>query len=793
MDRYRNVIIGSGEGGKYLAWHLAAAGEATVVIERKWIGGSCPNINCLPSKNEIWSAKVSELVRRAKEFGVTTGQVSTDMEGVRRRKREMVAAMVEDHVARYKATGAELVMGEAKFTGDKTVEVRLNDGGSRTITGERVFLNLGTHAAIPATPGLLESKPLTHIEVLELDRLPEHLVVIGGGYVGLEFAQAYLRFGSRVTIIQQASALLANQDPDVSSEVERFLSSEGIAVLTSTEILNVTGRSGAGVSLLVRTPQGERTIQGSDVLVATGRIPNTAGIGLEQSGIEVARGGFIRVNDRLETTAPAVWAIGECAGSPQFTHASLDDFRIIRDNLAGGNRSTRDRMMPSCLFTDPQVAHIGLTETEALRQGVSVQTAKIPMAQVLRTQTINETQGFMKTLIAPQDGAILGFTMVGAEAGEVMTVVQVAMQAGLPYTALRESVLTHPTMSEGLGVLFSAVKPNASTASGASFSGSGLSRTGLSRTGLSRATTAPLAAGWPKTSIHRVEADGLSVFYREAGPRDAPVVLLLHGFPTSSFQYRELIPRLASHYRVIAPDLPGFGFTEVPAERHYKYSFDALAGTIALFTDALRLTRYALYVFDYGAPTGFRLAMAHPERITGIISQNGNAYEEGLGDAWAPIRRYWSNPTAKNRNAIRKGLNQEGMRREYASGIRDAERIAPEGYTLDAALLARPGNTDIQLDLFLDYANNVKLYPAFHEYFRKWTPPLLAIWGAHDPYFIPAGAEAFRRDLPNATVRFLDTGHFAVETHVDEIALAVNQFLANVAVQPERRATAHHE
>jgi pimeloyl-ACP methyl ester carboxylesterase len=283
---------------------------------------------------------------------------------------------------------------------------------------------------------------------------------------------------------------------------------------------------------------------------------------------------------------------------------------------------------------------------------------------------------------------------------------------------------------------------------------------------------------WPKTSIHRVQADGLNVFYREAGPADAPVVLLLHGFPTSSFQFRELMPRLADRYRVIAPDLPGFGFTQVPEQRGYQYSFDALATTLERFTDSLNLTRYAMYVFDYGAPTGFRLAMARPERVTAIVSQNGNAYEEGLGDAWAPIRRYWSHPTPENREAIRKGLNAEGMRREYASGISDVELIAPESYTLDAALMARPGNVEIQLDLFLDYANNVKRYPAFQDYFRKWKPPLLAIWGRHDPYFIPAGAEAFQRDIPNATVQFLDTGHFALETHVDEIAMSMRQFLA---------------
>jgi pimeloyl-ACP methyl ester carboxylesterase len=285
----------------------------------------------------------------------------------------------------------------------------------------------------------------------------------------------------------------------------------------------------------------------------------------------------------------------------------------------------------------------------------------------------------------------------------------------------------------------------------------------------------------PHTFIRRLEADGVTVFYREAGAADAPVVLLLHGFPTSSFQYRELIPRLADRYRVIAPDLPGFGFTEVSQERHYEYSFDALARTVLAFTDGLGIKHYALYVFDYGAPTGFRLAMERPERVTAIVSQNGNAYEEGLGNAWAPIRRYWREPSPENRETVRKALSPEGLRWQYTAGVPNPDLIAPEGYTLDAAMIARPGNTDIQLDLFLDYANNVKLYPAFHEYFRKAKPPLLAIWGEHDPFFIPAGAEAYRRDNPNATVQFLDTGHFALETHVEEIAFAMRQFLPATA------------
>ncbi len=281
----------------------------------------------------------------------------------------------------------------------------------------------------------------------------------------------------------------------------------------------------------------------------------------------------------------------------------------------------------------------------------------------------------------------------------------------------------------------------------------------------------------PTTSTHKVEADGVRVFYRAAGDLRAPVVLLLHGFPASSFMFRELIPRLAGDYRVIAPDLPGFGFTEVPSERKYAYSFDGLAATIDAFTEALKLDRYAIYVFDYGAPTGFRLAMAHPERVAAIISQNGNAYEEGLSSGWNPIQKYWKAPTSQNRAALHDFLTPEATKWQYTHGVSDPDSVPPESYTLDAALLARPGNKDIQLDLFLDYASNVKLYPKFQEYFRKSKPPLLAIWGKNDPFFLPPGAEAYRKDLPDAKVQFLDTGHFAIETHVIEIAAAMKDFL----------------
>ena len=457
-ESYENVVIGSGEGGKYLAWHLAQSGQRTVVVERRWVGGSCPNVNCLPSKNEIHSAKVADLTHHATKFGIPANSSSSDIAAVRQRKREMVEGLIAMHLARYKATGAELVMGEAKFTAPKTLNVRLNDGsGSRTLTAERIFLNLGTHASIPLVPGLHEASPLTNIELLELDRLPEHLVVIGGGYVGLEFAQAYRRFGSKVTVIQSGSQLLTGQDPDVATEILDIFTSEDIDVLTSAEIIEVQGRSGNGLHLIVRSPSQEKTIEASDILVATGRVPNTAGIGLEIAGIELDQRGYIKVDGRLETTAQDVWAIGECAGSPQFTHVSLDDFRVIRDNLAGGNRSTRERIVPFCLFTDPQFACVGLTETEAKRRGVAVRVAKSPVASVLRTRTTGESRGFLKALIDPNDNHIIGFTMIGPEAGEVLASVQVAMLAGLPYTLLRDAIITHPTMAEGLNQLFSAV------------------------------------------------------------------------------------------------------------------------------------------------------------------------------------------------------------------------------------------------------------------------------------------------------------------------------------------------
>jgi pyruvate/2-oxoglutarate dehydrogenase complex dihydrolipoamide dehydrogenase (E3) component len=346
-ERFETLVLGSGAGGKLLAWHMARSGRQTAVVERRWIGGSCPNINCLPSKNEIWSAKVAHLAHHAAQFGTVTGPVAVDMATVRQRKRDMVERLIAAHLQNYKTSGAELILGAGRFVAPKTLEVRLNDGGTRVLAGDQVFLNVGTHPAIPSVPGLEAARPLTNIEALELDYLPPHLIVLGGGYVGLEFAQAYRRFGSRVTVIQHGPQLMDREDPDVANEVQRILSDDGIQVFVGAETLQVHGRSGAEVSLVVRTTSGEQKIEGSDILVAAGRIPNTAGIGLEEAGVELDSRGYIRVNERLETSAPGVWAIGECAGSPQFTHVSEDDFRIIRTIWPAGSAARAIGWCPS--------------------------------------------------------------------------------------------------------------------------------------------------------------------------------------------------------------------------------------------------------------------------------------------------------------------------------------------------------------------------------------------------------------------------------------------------------------
>jgi pyruvate/2-oxoglutarate dehydrogenase complex dihydrolipoamide dehydrogenase (E3) component len=451
VEEYDVVILGSGAPGKLLAWTLASQGKRLAVVERRYVGGSCPNIACLPSKNVVHSAKVATYFRRGAEFGITHGDWKVDMAAVRDRKRRMVDGLVAMHQQKYRESGAELVMGNGRFVAPKTVEVALNAGGTRTLRGKTVVINTGSRARIDNIPGLSESRPLTHVEALELDHLPEHLIVLGGGYVGVELAQAFRRFGSRVTVVERNSSLIHREDPDVTEAVERLFRDEGIEVQTGTAILRIEGRSGQSV----RLHAARGAIEGTHLLVAGGRTPNTDGIGLENAGVETDERGHIKVNERLQTTAQDVWAAGDCAGSPYFTHIGVDDFRVVLANLSGGNRVTTGRQVPFCLFTDPELARVGLSEREARDRGVAYRLVKIPLEHVLRTHTLSETRGFLKALIEKGGDRIVGFTAFGVEAGEIMAAVQVAMTAGLPYTALRDAILTHPTMAEGLADLFS--------------------------------------------------------------------------------------------------------------------------------------------------------------------------------------------------------------------------------------------------------------------------------------------------------------------------------------------------
>jgi pyruvate/2-oxoglutarate dehydrogenase complex dihydrolipoamide dehydrogenase (E3) component len=456
-DHYDVLVIGSGEAGKYLAWTLSTEGHRTAVVERKMVGGSCPNIACLPSKNIIHSAKVASFARRAAEFGVRSGVVETDMARVQHRKRMMVEDLIKVHRTRYEASGVELIMGEARFVAPKTVTVALHDGGSRQLAGERLILSVGTRATIPDVPGLRDARPMTHVEALDLERVPDHLIVVGGGYVGLELAQAIRRFGSQVTIIERGTQLAGREDPDVADALLELFRDEGIQVLLRTGIRRVEGRSGEHVRLQVEAEGRIQVIPGTDVLIAAGRTPNTDGMGLDLAGVELDKRGYITVNERLETTAPGVWAVGDCAGSPQFTHVAFDDFRVVRDALNGGTRTTRDRLTPYCMFTDPELARVGLNESEAKARGLKYRLATLPMSAVLRTRTLSEPRGFMKMLIDVDTDRILGFMALGAEASELMAVVQTAMLGELPFTALRDALFTHPTAAEGLTVLLANV------------------------------------------------------------------------------------------------------------------------------------------------------------------------------------------------------------------------------------------------------------------------------------------------------------------------------------------------
>jgi pyruvate/2-oxoglutarate dehydrogenase complex dihydrolipoamide dehydrogenase (E3) component len=456
-EEFDLVILGGGTGSTIAAWTFAGEGKRVAVVDRKYIGGSCPNIACLPSKNIIHSAKVASYFRRSKEFGIAHGGFTIDMSGVRERKRTMVAGLNEMYLENYRSTGAEFILGTGRFIGPRTVEIALRDGSSRQLRGANVIVSTGTRAKLEAIPGLSEAKPLTHVEALDLDRVPEHLLVIGGGYVGIELSQAMRRFGSKVTVIDRNQRLMAKEDDDVCEQLRSLLQDEGIDVLLSARIKLLSGKSGGTVNIVIDQNGTEKTVTGSHVLVASGRTPNTEGLGLELAGVELTDRGYISVNERLQTTAPGVWAIGEVAGSPQFTHISVDDFRVVHANLNGGNRVTSGRQVPYCLFTDPELARVGLNEMEARARNIAYRLFKVPMEANLRARTLSETRGFLKALVAADSDRILGFMAFGVGAGEIMSAVQIAMIAGLPFTALRDGILTHPTLVQGLIPLFSSV------------------------------------------------------------------------------------------------------------------------------------------------------------------------------------------------------------------------------------------------------------------------------------------------------------------------------------------------
>ncbi len=454
-EEFDLVILGGGTGSTIAAWTFAGEGKRVAVVERKYIGGSCPNIACLPSKNIIHSAKVASYFHRSKEFGITHDGFAIDMAGVRKRKRRMVHDLNDVYMENYRKTGADFILGTGRFVAPRTVEVALADGSTRQLRGANVIVSTGTRATVEAIPGLAEAQPLTHIEALELGQVPEHLLVIGGGYVGVELSQAMRRFGSKVTVIGRNARLMSKEDPDVCEALGSLLADEGIDILLNARIKQVSGKSGDSVSAVVEQNGIEKVLKGSHILVATGRKPNTEGLGLELTGVELTDRGYIKVNERLQTTASGVWAIGEVAGSPQFTHISVDDFRVVHANLTGGHRVTTGRQVPYCLFTDPELARIGLSETEAEAQGIAYRLFKVPMETNLRARALSETRGFVKALVEAQSDRILGFTAFGVGAGEILATVQVAMIAGMPYTALHDAVLTHPTLVEGLIPLFS--------------------------------------------------------------------------------------------------------------------------------------------------------------------------------------------------------------------------------------------------------------------------------------------------------------------------------------------------
>jgi len=455
---YDDIIIGGGKAGKTLAPALVAGGRKTAVVERSlnMIGGSCPNIACIPSKTMVASAEVANTVRNSATYGIKTTPATVDMPAVIQRKRSVVQSLRPINLNNlHTALGNDLIIGTARFVAPKTIEVATDEGTTRLLTAERLFINTGTRPLIPSVPGLKEAGFLTSESIMELEQLPKHLIVLGSGYIGLEFAQMFRRFGCRVAVIGHSEQILSQQDPDIASAVQTLLERDGIEFLLKARVLRVE-RSGNATKLQIQVADQEMEVQGSHLLVAVGRTPNSDSLNLAAAGVATDARGFIPVNDRLETNIPKIWALGDINGGPQYTHVALDDYRIVKANLIdGGNRSTSDRLVPSCLFIDPELAHVGLTETKAQQQGYAIRVAKLDASAILRAVTEGQTDGLMKAIIDTKTGRILGCSLLCHEAGEVISTVQMVMQAQMPYTVLRDGILAHPTMTEGLNMLFS--------------------------------------------------------------------------------------------------------------------------------------------------------------------------------------------------------------------------------------------------------------------------------------------------------------------------------------------------
>jgi pyruvate/2-oxoglutarate dehydrogenase complex dihydrolipoamide dehydrogenase (E3) component len=454
-EHYQAIVIGSGQGGTPLCRAFAEAGLRTALVERSHIGGTCVNEGCTPTKTMVASGRIAYLARRGKDYGVETGEIRIDMQRVRQRKRDIVNRFRNGSQARLEKTAnLDLIFGEASFTGPKTLSVRMKDGVERPLSGEHIFINTGARPAVPEIDGLRDVPFLDSTSVMDLDSVPEHLLVLGGGYVGLEFGQLFRRFGSSVTIVQSGAQLLTGEDADVAAEVLAILKQDGIEVLLNSRAVRVI-KPGGQIQITVRAGGEESALCGSHLLVATGRKPNTDTLNVRAAGIDIDGRGFIAVNRKLETNLEGVYALGDIKGGPAFTHISYDDYRILRTNLIEkGSATTENRFVPYTVFIDPQLGRVGITESEARAQKKKFRVAKMPMSYVARALEVDETRGFIKAIVDSESNQILGAAVLGIEGGEIMAMLELAMMGQLPFTALREGIFAHPTLAESLNNLF---------------------------------------------------------------------------------------------------------------------------------------------------------------------------------------------------------------------------------------------------------------------------------------------------------------------------------------------------